>query len=122
MRRIALISVISLIVMFLLTVTAWSIKNNPCISNVDGKIVCPPEGGSCIRNRAGESACSPPYGGILMTIYGKILCGPGNCAVNLNGKAFCSAVPDGSIGFDRVGEPICTGGCVPASESDCIWP
>jgi hypothetical protein len=73
-------------------------------------------------NATGIIACSPPYGGIVMTVRGEALCGPGDCAINAFGRAFCSAEQDGTITFDMSGKPICTGGCVPASASACSWP
>ena len=49
MRKVALISVIIFFVTLLLTVTAWSDENNPCVRNIDGKTACPPEGGTCLN-------------------------------------------------------------------------
>lgn len=122
MRKAAPIFAISLALVLLLTATSWSDRRNPCVRNFDGKIVCPPPGGKCLVNSDGIIACSPPYGGIVMTIDGKALCGPGECKIDAHGQAFCSAVEDGSITFDTLGKPICTGGCIPASASACIWP
>jgi hypothetical protein len=123
MKRAALISLISLSIMPLLTVPSWSREQqNPCVSNVSGKTVCPPPGGKCLSNASGVIACSPPYGGIVMTLHGEALCGPGECGINVFGRVFCSAVQDGSITFNSSGEPICTGGCVQASASACSWP
>ena len=106
----------------MLAVTAWSYEQYPCVRNVNGKTVCPPPGGKCLVDAFGKIACSPPYGGIVMTIKGEMLCGPGKCMINVSGQAFCSAVSEGSMTFDSYGEPICTGGCIPASESACTWP
>lgn len=49
MRKVALISVIIFFVTLLLTVTAWSDENDPCVRNIDGKIACPPQGGTCLK-------------------------------------------------------------------------
>lgn len=105
-----------------LTVTAWSYEQNPCVSNVNGKIVCPPPGGTCLINAAGNIACSPPYGGIVMIFDGQMLCGPGKCMISAFGQAFCSSEKDGSATISSFGVPVCTGGCVPASASACSWP
>ena len=122
MRKTALILIISFFFTHLSTVTAWSYENNPCVRNLDGKIVCPPEGGSCLVNSDGTIACSPPFGGIVMDIDGQMLCGPGQCKNSAFGQAFCSAEQGGSITFSISGEPVCTGDCVPASASACSWP
>jgi hypothetical protein len=122
MRKVVLISVISIFFTLLLTVTVWSSGKNHCVTNIFGKTVCPPPGGTCIINSSGDIVCSPPYGGIVMTIDGRALCGPGKCKISAFGQAFCSAVQDGSATISSWGEPVCTGGCVPASESACSWP
>ncbi len=122
MRKPVLISVINFFIALLLAVTAWSYQNNPCVRNVDGKIACPPQGGSCLVNSEGMIACSPPFGGIVMNINGRMLCGPGQCKLNAFGQAFCSAEQGGAVTFGMDGKPVCTGGCVPASASVCSWP
>lgn len=122
MKRVSLIPAISLIVMLLPTIMAWSNEISRCVRSVDGKIVCAPPGGACLINATGKIACSPPYGGIVMTFDGKALCGPGKCMINAYGQAYCSAVQDGSMTFDILGNPICTGDCVQASASACSWP
>jgi hypothetical protein len=104
-----------------LTVTAWSYDDS-CIRNLYGKVACPPPGGVCMMNAVGDIACSPPHGGIVMTLDGHMLCGPGRCVIGPNQEAVCAAEQDGSITFDSYGEPSCTGGCVPASDSACVWP
>ena len=106
----------------MLTATAWSYEQNPCVRNVHGKIVCPPQGGTCLIDATGNIACSPPFGGIVMTIEGQMLCGPGKCMITVSGQAFCSAEKEGSMTISSFGEPVCTGGCVPASASACSWP
>ncbi len=101
---------------------AWSYEGSPCVRNSDGKIVCPPPGGTCLVDVTGNIACSPPFGGIVMTIDGQMLCGPGKCVITAFGQAFCSAEPYGAVTIDSFGEPVCTGGCVPASASACSRP
>jgi hypothetical protein len=123
MRKVALISVIIFFVTLLLTVTAWSDENDPCVRNSDGKTACPPLGGTCLKNMYGHIACSPPFGGILKNKDGQMLCGPGKCMmIPASGQAFCSAEQGGSVTINSSGEPVCTGACVPASASACTWP
>jgi hypothetical protein len=122
MRKAAQISVIIFFVTLLLTVTAWSDENNPCVRNIDGKIACPPQGGTCLKNMDGNIACSPPYGGIVKNRDGQMLCGPGKCMIDSSGQAFCSAEQGGSVTITSSVEHICTGGCVQASASACSWP
>ena len=107
---------------FLFTGTVWPYEQSPCVRNVEGKIVCPPPGGTCLKNSTGKIACSPPYGGIVMTIDGQHLCGPGKCMISAFGQAFCSAEMYGSMTFDIDGKPACTGSCISASASACSWP
>jgi hypothetical protein len=122
MRKIVLISVIIFFVTLLLTVTAWSDENDPCVRNSDGKTACPPVGGTCLKNMYGKIACSPPYGGIVKNRDGEMLCGPGKCMISGSGQAVCSAEQGGSVTRSSSGEPVCTGSCVPASSSACSWP
>jgi hypothetical protein len=105
-----------------LTVTAWSSEEDSCLRNLYGKVVCPPPGGVCMMNAVGDIACSPPSGGIVITLDGHILCGPGTCVIGPDNEAFCSTEPGGSVSYDSYGEPVCTGGCVPASDSACSRP
>jgi len=122
MRKVALISVIIFFVTLLLTVTAWSDEKNRCVRNMNGKTACPPQGGTCLIDSSGNIACSPPYGGIVKNGNGQMLCGPGKCMISAFGQAFCSAEQGGSVTMSSSGEPVCTGGCVPASASACSWP
>ena len=105
-----------------LSAPAWSFEQGRCVTNLQGKVVCPPPGGTCLIATTGEIACSPPFGGIVKTIDGKILCGPGRCLITAFGQAFCSAEMYGSATITAFGEPVCTGGCVPASAEECSWP
>jgi hypothetical protein len=75
-----------------------------------------------MMNAVGDIACSPPHGGIVITLDGHMLCGPGRCVIGPNHEAVCATEQDGSITFDSYGEPVCTGGCIPASDSACSWP
>jgi len=104
------------------TLTAWSYDQYPCVRNLYGKVACPPPGGACLMNAVGDIACSPPYGGIVKTFDGHMLCGPGRCMIGTYDEAFCAVEQDGTITFNSYGEPVCTGGCVPASASACSWP
>ena len=105
-----------------LTATAWSYDEDSCVRNLYGKVACPPPGGACLMNAVGDIACSPPNGGIVKTFDGHILCGPGKCMIGPYDEVFCSAEPGGSVTFNSYGEPVCTGGCVSASDSACSWP
>ncbi len=105
-----------------LTATAWSYEEGACVRNLYGKVACPPPGGACLMNAVGDIACSPPYGGIVITYDGHILCGPGRCVIGPRDEAFCSTEQGGSVTFDSYGDPVCTGACVPASDSACSWP
>ena len=112
---------LSLGLWLVLLVPAWSLEQSPCVTNVEGKVVCPPAGGTCLKTLTGEIACSPLFGGIVRTYDGKMLCGPGKCMISAFGQAFCSAEMYGSATISAFGEPVCTGGCIPATEAACSW-
>ena len=123
MRAFGRIILLSFALFFALSPPAWpDDERSRCVTNAFGKVVCPPPGGRCLIALNGDIACSPPYGGIVKTYDGKILCGPGKCLITAFGKAFCSAEMQGSATINAFGEPVCTGGCVPASEEACSWP
>ena len=105
-----------------LSAPAWSFEQSRCVTNAQGKVVCPPPGGTCLMTITGEIACSPPFGGIVRTLDGQMLCGPGKCMISAFGQAFCSAEMYGSATISSFGEPVCTGGCVSASVEACSWP
>ena len=105
-----------------LSAPAWSYEQSPCVTNSRGKVVCPLPGGTCLTTLAGEIACSPSFGGLVRTFDGQMLCGPGKCMNRAFGQAFCSSVMHGSVTIDAMGEPVCTGECVPAAAEACIWP
>ena len=122
MKKVAMMSVIILFVTLLLTVmAAWSVESNPCVSNIDGKVACPPQGGTCLKDMGGRIACSSAFGGIVKTNDGRMLCGPGKCMITAFGEVFCSAEQGGSVTMSVSG-PVCTGGCVTGSASACTWP
>jgi len=104
-----------------LPVAAWP-QVNICVHNASGKIACPPQGGICLVNMSGTIACSPSFGGIVKMGDGQMLCGPGQCTITTSGEAFCSALMGGSATRSSFDEPVCAGGCVPASAEACSWP
>jgi len=103
-----------------LPIAAWA-QVNICVHNTSGKVACPPQGGICLVNTSGTIACSPAFGGIVKLGDGQMLCGPGQCTITTSG-AFCSAVVGGSAIRSSSREPVCAGGCVPASAEACSWP
>ena len=116
-----LIKVSFVVVGLVLPIVVWS-QVNICVHNASGKTACPPQGGICLVNTSGAIACSPSFGGIVKTGDGQMLCGPGQCTITIEGEAFCSALVGGSATRNSLGEPVCAGGCVPASAEACTWP
>ena len=95
-------------------------QSRDCVRNLAGQTVCPPPKTLCLRERDNPSIkCSPPDGGILTNRYGKAVCGVGSCVVDLRGDVFCSKSAGGAAAISIQSEPVCTGGCEPASTARC---
>jgi hypothetical protein len=54
-------------------------QDKSCMTNSQGKMVCPAADTACLKNRYGDIVCSTPGGGIATDRYGEPVCGPGSC-------------------------------------------
>jgi hypothetical protein len=78
--------------------------------------------GGCIKDVLGQIVCPPPGGGIYKDTLGQIVCGNGQCIHDTLGQIVCSSQPNGYATKDAFGLVVCTGGCEPASASNCQQP
>lgn len=81
-----------------------------------------PGQGGCIKDALGQIVCSPPGGGIYKDVLGQIVCGRGQCIRDVLGQIVCSSQLSGYATKDVLGQVVCTGGCEPASSSNCQRP
>lgn len=73
----------------------------------------------CGKDMFGNPVCSPPGGWIGKNAFGTIICAPGNCVADKFNNPKCSGQQGGAAAYDVFREPICSGGCIDASESYC---
>lgn len=66
--------------------------------------------------------CPPPSGGMIPDWGGNYVCGPGQCARDSKGDVRCSSQAGGNVTIDSSGDVLCVGGCVGATEGQCIKP
>lgn len=76
---------------------------------------------SCVKDGLGRVVCAPPGGTAVPTISG-VACGLGQCVADGLGRLYCSSEKAGGATLDSLGRPVCVGGCVPASPSNCQTP
>jgi hypothetical protein len=107
----------NLFILSILVCTAGA--QEACVTNINGEVVCAPQGGVCIRNTEGNVVCSKAGGSVIQNNWGDLVCGPGQCIKDGFGRIFCSAKPYGGAAFSGGGEPVCVGGCVEGSVSYC---
>ena len=74
------------------------------------------------RSTGNEFICPPPMGDMVVDIMGNFICGPGQCAIDTNGKVKCASKPGGQSVIDSTGKAKCVGGCVDGSASACVAP
>lgn len=77
---------------------------------------------SCISDLYGKMLCPPPNGGMMTDINGKTVCGPGACARNSRGLVRCSSQPGGLVVIDSGGNVLCVAGCVDGDPAACMRP
>ncbi len=75
--------------------------------------------GNCAQNKFGHIICAPPGGTIMLNKNDEVVCGLGKCVVNKAGIILCSSRPGGSAIIDIMGNSVCAGACVSASERYC---
>ncbi len=66
--------------------------------------------------------CAPPRGSLLKNEKDRYVCGPGQCLRQASGRTICSAVPGGAAALDSRDRGLCDGGCVEATEDQCVTP
>ena len=93
-----------------------------CMTDREGKTVCPAPDAKCLKDRYGDVRCSSPGGDIAIDRYGDPVCGPGYCTKDLRGDLLCSKSPRGASSTDRTGNAVCAGGCVAAKPQACVKP
>jgi hypothetical protein len=106
----------------LLLAVAAGTAQAQCITDLSGKMICPPPESSCMKDRYGSVVCATPKGGITIDRYGEPVCGPGACIRNLQGDMVCSSSPGGSAAMDLHAQAVCTDGCTPATAAQCVRP
>jgi len=74
---------------------------------------------NCAQNNVGHIVCAPPGGSIMTNKDGVVVCGRGQCVVNKVGIILCSSQTGGTASLTTMGEAVCSGKCVSASQTTC---
>lgn len=72
----------------------------------------------CVATYIGQIICPPPGGTVIMDSTGRVICGAGQCRMS-NYQWVCSSRSGGAATMNALGQILCYGGCVAASEANC---